>query len=189
MQRQERKNTVTKLQLKNNAQISLESLEGMVTTYWNVVQLLRCLNAGTRDLWSIGASFGSSTPSLSACAPDCSVCTRQCTITGIKLINTVDFLFNGHQIVLLGAPDSPALLVACWASSQPRSSRWKIPYRTVRWWAWIVWWILVKILEDEELSCLPTGLSCLPTGLSGVQWTVRRSDQTVRCYPVQHNFG
>jgi hypothetical protein len=64
MQRQERKNTVTKLQLKKIAQISLESLGGMVTAYHNVLQL------SPRDLGAVGALFGSSTPSLSACAPD-----------------------------------------------------------------------------------------------------------------------
>jgi hypothetical protein len=81
MQRQECKNTVTELQLKNSAQISLESLRGVVAAYRNDVQLLRCFRTewrhhgvpfiAPRDLGVIRASFGSSTPSLSASALDC----------------------------------------------------------------------------------------------------------------------
>jgi hypothetical protein len=51
---------------------------------------LRCLGAGRkclgvpfiapRDIWVVEASFGSSTPSLTACAPECPVCTILCVV-------------------------------------------------------------------------------------------------------------
>jgi hypothetical protein len=102
MQRQERKNKATELQLRNNAQISLKSLEGVVTESWTCSVHLRCLCfynkapgvpfIAPRDLGVVGASFGSSTPSLSAYAPDCQ---RGLTVTR-SLIGCLPFL---------GAPD------------------------------------------------------------------------------------
>jgi hypothetical protein len=60
-----------------------------------------------RDLGSVGASFGSSQPSLSVCAPDCPVAHQTLYSATVKRFLIGHFLFQmgtrlsggGHQIV------------------------------------------------------------------------------------------
>jgi hypothetical protein len=78
----------------NNTQISLKSLGGVVVVYLNDVHLLRCLGIAPRrigvpfitpkGLGVVEDSFEGFTPSMSPCASDCLVCTRQCTVTATE---------------------------------------------------------------------------------------------------------
>jgi hypothetical protein len=137
---------------------------------------LRCLGAGRkclgvpfiapRDIWVVEASFGSSTPSMTACAPDCPVCTIMCVVQRSPDCWLVDFHLGWAlycpviHIAVGGDWRGP---FSCWSGDTGLSG----------------WLGSVGRILHPAVWCAPDG----PVSSTG------QSHKTVRCAQTKANFG